>query len=515
MKSFGKLYSFRARMALVLILTLVNTTVVLYQLNKLTEKNIMKEVERQRNEFADAIHIAQQSLTSTQWLREFLKGEGLRRFHNKERQDGTEYESHVERILVVNSKGTIEDSSNVDDIDKRYDDLGFGTFQQAIDLHNHSEHPLTLAKYQIYSFSVQATSEEAINAADKVYLIIIFFDNLKGELREWSLQRLFITFGVLLISIIISLLLILQFARPVDALVEAARRVAAGDFTVKLKTNRRDEVGHLINVFNDMVKGLRERHELETRLYQAEQSAIVGRLASGIAHEVKNPLNYISLTIDYLRSKFTPTAEDARIRFYEKMDSIKDEIKRLDRLIRNFLSYGRPLNLNLKPISLRELISGILGLTAEQAEQQSIQLQIDEQTDIPIIEADIERLKSCFTNLIINAQQAMPEGGKLQIGFSQKDEGVEVTVQDTGHGIPPENIEKIFEPYFSTKETGTGLGLALVKRIIEGHGGRIKVESILGKGTSFYIWLPISPPKLSNESTSKAQADKLESLPVI
>jgi signal transduction histidine kinase len=495
----GKFYTFRARIAMVLVLTLVLATAVLYRLNNRAERNIIKDVQEQKIDLANAINVAQQSLTSTQYVKDFLKEERKRENHS----------SHVQRILVVDSKGVVDDSSDADDIDKNYNTLGFGEFERAIDV----SHQYDYSNYQIYTFPIQTASEASLDRFSQTYIIIIFEDDLTAQMKVSSFNRLLATGGVLFFSIIVSLLLMLEFTRPVGKLVAAAQRVAAGEFDVVLPVNRRDELGHLMTVFNDMVKGLRERRELEARLYRAEQSAIVGRLASGIAHEVKNPLNYISLTIDYLRSKYAPADEGARERFFEKMDSIKDEIKRLDRLIRNFLSYGRPLNLNPKPISLNELMNSIIALTADQAEQQSIKISLNSISENQVIEADAERLKSCFSNLIMNAQQAMSEGGELRIDFLQKDEGVEVAIADTGCGIEPENIEKIFEPYFSTKDTGTGLGLALVKRIVEGHGGRIRVESKIGAGTTFHVWLPTRPPKQPDAAAGDFHA--LETLPAI
>ncbi|KAF0248772.1 MAG: signal transduction histidine kinase [bacterium] len=500
------LYSFRARIALVLVLTLVVATGVLFALNQWAERTVVNKVEDQRAEFAKAINVAQRSLTSNEYVRTFLEQEKMR--------DGNA--SYVKRILVTSDSGTILDSSNQDDIDKHFSVLGYGTFEQAIDLNLNVMSQKNLP-YKTYTFPIETQpSSNASNSPSNqyTYIIIIFSDDLSEQLRWTSFGRLLGTGGVLVVSLVVSLFLIFGFIKPLGELINAARRVAEGDFEINLTIRRQDELGQLIKVFNEMVKGLRERRELELRLHRAEQSAIVGRLAAGIAHEIKNPLNYISLTIDYLRSKFAPTDESAKEKFVDKMDGIKDEIKRLDRLIRNFLSYGRPLNLNPKPINLRELIGGILTLTTEQAEQQSIKMFLDESTSLPIIEADIERLKSCFSNLILNAQQAMPDGGELKIKFHPFAEGVDVIVEDTGIGIEPENLEKIFEPYFSTKETGTGLGLALVKRIIEGHGGRLQVESVLTHGTTFRVWLPLRPTEAIN-GVNAYGSNKLESSPAI
>lgn len=501
------LYSFRARIALVLVFTLVAATGVLFLLNQWAERNIVNEVEEQRTEFAMAINVAQRSLTSQDYVKKFLEQEKARDKTPKK------HSPHIKRILVVGENGRILDSSNEDDIEKHYDTLGYGTFVNAKDLEQDIKKVVAQQNlpYKIYTFPIDTEPSQGNDTV--TYIIIIFSDDLSEQLKVTSMTRLLGTGSVLTISLAVSLFLIIGFIKPLGDLVNAARRVAVGDFNINLLVKRQDELGQLILVFNEMVKGLRERHELEERLHRAEQSAIVGRLASGIAHEVKNPLNYISLTIDYLRSKFAPTEESARERFVEKMDGIKDEIKRLDRLIRNFLSYGRPLNLNPKPVDLRELINGILTLTTEQAEQQSIKMILSENTEIPTIEADSERLRSCFSNLILNAQQAMPNGGELKVSFNCIFEGVEVIVTDTGTGIEPGNLEKIFEPYFSTKETGTGLGLALVKRIIEGHGGKLTVESVIGQGTSFRVCLPL---KVENtDQMTDYSSNKLQSLPAI
>jgi signal transduction histidine kinase len=493
------LYSFRARIALVLILTLVIATAVLFLLNQWAERTIVTKVEKQRAEFALAINVAQRSITSDEYVREFLKREKMK--------DATSF--YVKRILVVREDGVIVDSSSEGDRDTHFDNLGYGTFEQATDFELSANQNLP---YKVYTFPIETQVPESYidqPAIQKTYIIIIFSDDLSEQLRATSTIRLLGTGSVLTLSVAISLFLIFSFIKPLADLVTAARRVAEGDFDINLTVMRQDELGQLMKVFNEMVKGLRERRELEARLHRAEQSAIVGRLASGIAHEVKNPLNYISLTIDYLRSKFAPSDEDAKERYTEKMDGIKDEIKRLDRLIRNFLSYGRPLNLNPKPTDLRELIGGILALTTEQAEQQNIEMLLDEETKIPIIEADVERLKSCFSNLILNAQQAMSNGGKLEVKFNPINNGLEVMIIDTGSGIEKENLEKIFEPYFSTKETGTGLGLALVKRIIEGHGGNLTVHSVVNEGTTFGVWLPLQAMENGQEKIA------LEAMPSI
>lgn len=230
------------RIVLIFILTLIFTTAVLYELNRRTEQNIIAEVEKQRHELALAISIAQQSLTSSQWLREFLKNQGLKTFQKKDAVHD-EYESHIHRILVVGENGNIEDSSNAEDIDKNFDNLGLGSFNQAIDISRQHEKPDPTNKFHFYTFPLNTTTEVGSGKVNKIYLIIIFFDNLTEELREWSLNRLFITIGILLISILVALILTLEFTRPVGRLIEAAKQVATGKFDIHLPVKRRDELG--------------------------------------------------------------------------------------------------------------------------------------------------------------------------------------------------------------------------------------------------------------------------------
>lgn len=306
----SKIYSFRMRIALLLILTLVVTTGALYKLNQRAERTIIEEVDHQRRDLAKAISIAQQSLTSSQWLREFLKDQRLLEI-NETTGKPEPHRSHVQRILIVNSDGTIGDSSVKDDIDKPFAELGFGLLDQTktieIEPNQQSENLVGLSPYQVFQFPVQTNTGE-------VTLVIVFSaENLAKQLQISSRNRLLLTSGVLLVAIFIALIFIWEFTRPVGKLVEAAKQVTAGNFNVHLPVKRPDELGKLMAVFNEMIEGLRERRSLEARLYRAEQSAVVGRLASGIAHEIKNPLNYISLTIDYLRSKYAPVTEDARL----------------------------------------------------------------------------------------------------------------------------------------------------------------------------------------------------------
>jgi signal transduction histidine kinase len=251
-------------------------------------------------------------------------------------------------------------------------------------------------------------------------------------------------------------------------------------------------MGTLASAFNEMTAKLGRARELETQLHQAEKGAVVGRLAAAIAHEIRNPLNYINLTLDHLRSSFSPSDAKKKETFVRLTDQLKTEVGRINRHISDFLKYSRPSKLELQAVDLREEAEDALRLVQVRAEECGIQTRIIQDEKLPAIMADRDSLRSVFTNLVINAVEAIDgEGGSISIRLSNTDpNSVKVEITDSGCGIAAADISKLFEPYFSTKETGTGLGLAIVKKAIDDHGGTISVASREGGGATFTIILP-------------------------
>jgi len=240
-----------------------------------------------------------------------------------------------------------------------------------------------------------------------------------------------------------------------------------------------------------MIERVGHMRELEGQLHHAERSAVVGRLASAIAHEIRNPLNYINLTLDHLRTSLAPEEPEKRQTFLRLADGVKTEVARINTRISEFLSYTRPSRLNLRPLDLRAELDDVLRLVETQAAENDIELKIEQHGDIPLVLGDADSLRSVFTNLIINSLQAIDDKtGRLTIDLSSTDDEVVTRITDTGPGILAENMSQIFEPYFSTKDTGTGLGLAIVKKAVDDHTGRIEVKSTPGAGTTFIVTLP-------------------------
>jgi len=287
-------------------------------------------------------------------------------------------------------------------------------------------------------------------------------------------------------------LFVWRFTRPIKDLSLAARRVASGDFDVRVPAVRNDEMGMLATAFNEMTARLGRTRELELQLHQVEKAAVVGRLAAAIAHEIRNPLNYINLTLDHLRSAFAPEDAAKRETFERLALQLKSEVGRINRHITDFLKYSRPSALELQSLDLRAEAEDALRVIAGQVAESNIETRVTQHGEVPAVVADKDSLRSVFTNLLINSVEAIDgAGGKVEIDvWPEPANRARIVVSDTGKGIAPEDIAKIFEPYYSTKDTGTGLGLAIVKKAIDDHGGSISVNSKLNSGTTFTIILP-------------------------
>jgi hypothetical protein len=336
-------------------------------------------------------------------------------------------------------------------------------------------------------------------------------DDFSALSHEAFVSRMAATLAVFGLGILLSLYLSWTFSRPLQGLTAAARQVAAGDLSVQVpQTGGKDEIGSLSRTFNEMVERLRESRLLEERLHFAERSTAMGRLASAMAHEIRNPLNFINLSIDHVRTRLGPEESPRKEDFDKVLANVKAEINRLNRLVGDFLSFGKPMRLHPRLIAVDEVLREVASLVEHKAKDQGIALGLEAEDALPRVVADPELLKTCFLNLMINAIDAMPGGGELRVAVSRAREtgtdSLAITVTDTGHGMSPEDVRAAFEPYFSTKDAGLGLGLALTRKILSDHGGSITLESAPGNGTTARILLPLIAEGLAPAGPREAEA---------
>lgn len=315
------------------------------------------------------------------------------------------------------------------------------------------------------------------------------------KLRETSQFFMLSTAAlIILLSAGISFILLRFVRTPIQTMAAKMEEVEAGDLSVRLIPPYEDEIGGLMRSFNSMVVNLEKaKKEIEQCHYQqmerADRLASVGEMATGIAHEIKNPLAGISGAISVLADDF---AEDDPRK--EIVRQILEQIARLDKTSTDLLFFGRPGKPEFSLVDMNALVNNTLFFVAQHPEARNIHRVKELTRDLPPVWVDEKQIQQVLFNIIINAIQAMREGGTLTVLTESSKEGrqevIRVLISDTGKGIPPESLEKIFVPFFTTKTQGTGLGLPICKTLTQQNGGTLSVESRLGEGTTFIIELP-------------------------
>jgi signal transduction histidine kinase len=271
------------------------------------------------------------------------------------------------------------------------------------------------------------------------------------------------------------------------------------------KARLHKEVTHLAEDLAERVEErTRELKETQAQLVQAEKLAALGELAAGIAHEINNPLHILQLYVEHMNAQ--ATADTPFIEFLEPMRNALDNIARLAGQLRDF---SRPASGEWRPVNVNDTLTGVLRLVNKEMMHCQIDVVQRLTTDLPMVSGDIRQLEQVFLNVILNARDAMPGGGRLTVETYTSNGNVHIRFTDTGVGIDQENQERIFEPYFTTKEDrGTGLGLAICQRIVTQHGGGISVSSRLGEGSIFILHLPVS-----RRDAPGAEQDAIQALP--
>lgn len=304
--------------------------------------------------------------------------------------------------------------------------------------------------------------------------------------------------------------------RPVVQLAEAARKIAAGDLTTRVRSGSRTEIGLLYESFNAMVERLqtdaaalaefnqhlegevekrsRELEAVQNKLSHLEKMAMLGQIATSVNHEVRTPLNVLSMNVQLIGRLMSGCSEQCLARksnVAERIARVDSEIQRVSDMLEEFVHYARLTPVEKKPLELNRLLGYVAEMISEKAAQAKVAVTVEPAAAPLTVPADEHKLIQVLVNLCTNALQAMPEaGGTLHLTARPIRGGAQIIVADTGKGIAGENLDKIFLPFFTTKSAGLGLGLAIVQRIVEDHGGTIVCRSRPGDGTTFTVTLP-------------------------
>lgn len=347
------------------------------------------------------------------------------------------------------------------------------------------------------------TAYEPICDIEDTVIGILYVGLLEQKFVDLKKQTLFIFLAIALAGMVgalgVSYVLSSGILRPIERLVDASHALAKGDLSHKVTVHGADEIGELCETFNLMAESLDERDRqlreyMHRRLSQSEKLASLGRLAAGVAHEINNPLTGV-LTFSHLLLRKTPPGTPD----HEDLDVIVRETTRCRKIVKELLDFARETKSERKPSDLNKVIRDTVSLIKNQVSFHNVDVQTELDENLPAVPMDANEMQQVFTNLALNAAEAMPNGGTIRIrtGCNSDPNYIIATVTDSGMGIPAENVSKIFDPFFTTKEsgTGTGLGLAVTYGIIQRHEGTIEVESEITKGTTFTVRLPRSEGK--------------------
>ena len=441
--------------------------------------------------------------------------------------ESTIYGESVTGASILDTKGTIVASSDTTRVGLQSiggDDLGALLAQDPLEQLRviYSDEGRTLAVRQPMTLGDEAFGSIGIGVST-----LLMRQELNASLRP-ALLTAVIAMGV---AVFVAALLAQLLLRPIHVIRSGLTRLGKGEFGATVDLPPGDEFGDLGAFFNSVSQQLSaDRTQLsapDSNLQSAVERAMaysrklvaLGRLTAGIAHEVKNPLNAMMIHLELLRTKIRngalaveprrePVAASGAIiglaeaerepgpspqvqGVLAHVEIIESEIRRLDEVVQGFLKFTRPEELRLGPVNMNDLFAEIMPVVEPEAQANNVKVMVDVPASLPPVNGDASMLRQAFLNLAINGCQAMPNGGTLRLVCTPAaSDRVEVRVEDTGIGIPPEHLEKIFDLYFTTKDHGSGIGLSMVYRIIQMHDGELEVQSTPGSGTTFRILLP-------------------------
>jgi signal transduction histidine kinase len=465
------------KLVMIMLTMLVIAMLILFVLNQFSQNDLVQEIQDSSTVVSKAIQLSVEDLTSETDVESSRLKEYLQQARNK----------GVNQINIIDNDGEIINSSDPAQIGKKRE---IKKLEKGLKASRRAGGPgSSLKPYDLVVPVIVGDQQLGYVQVD------LLLDNIRDIQHANFVRRLVATSLVFLIGMFLTIFLARRYTFPIHRLATGVKDVSAGDLSVTFHVESGDEIGELAENLNEMVEKLKQKELLEKRLFEAEHLSKVGQLAAGIAHEIRNPLNYISLAIDHLKGELLASCPEKGAELEPIANNIKEEVRKANYMVLNFMNYGRPLKLRRQQITYPELIDKAMPIMQDRLKEQHIEVVRDIPSDLPPMQVDPELMRNCLCNFITNGAQAMPEGGRITLGARLDQEaGVfRLTFSDQGVGIEPQDLEKVFQPYFTTKEAGIGLGLAITERIVKEHGGTLEVESSKGEGTSFTVSLPWKP----------------------
>lgn len=351
-----------------------------------------------------------------------------------------------------------------------------------------------------YKKGILDVSKPVVLGHEKLGGIRLGFDlkPILNEIRQVTLKAIGIAAGVLLLGLLVIFGIASRMTRPIEQLTLAAKQIEQGDLQYRVGVKRSDEIGSLASAFDQMAERLMHRErdlkQSQSIIRRADRLSSLGMLTAGLAHEIRNPLVAIRTFTQLLPERY----QEAEFRNSFQALALK-EVDRICGLINDLLSFARPSTPNVSEEDANEIVDSIVRILDTEAKEREVSMYRHLALDLPKIFIDKEQIKQVSMNVILNALQSIEGRGVVEVStrlFSKNgtEQYVQIEIRDSGAGIPEKDIEDIFNPFFTTKKDGSGLGLSISHQIVQEHGGYIVVESQVGKGTTFLINLPVRQP---------------------
>jgi signal transduction histidine kinase len=400
-----------------------------------------------------------------------------------------QHQDHLRYIVVTNPEGVVTHSSRWQLLGKPFERRASAEqLKQALLERRHMEDRERLIELSV-PLNISTKSWGALTLAYSV-------EPIEQELRDFTWRLIQVALLLILANSVLTMIYVESLIRPILRLHQTMKRAGEGDLTARVWARSGDEVAELGTEFNVMMDELEETRDREktrqSQLVHTEKMAALGTLAAGVAHEVNNPLGGILGCIENMRAD--PENREMRDRY---LGLIEDGLRRIERTVANLLDFSRRRELRQEPTSLNQCLQHVAELASYQLRKAGVELHMQLEPDVPPVLADHFQIEQLLLNLVLNAVQAMPQGGTLTLRSLRREHAIVAEVCDTGTGIPDAIRARIFDPFFTTRSVGegTGLGLAVSDSIATAHGGGLEVESTVGRGSVFRVVLPAPSPR--------------------
>jgi len=469
---------FQTKLLIIFVLFVIIGMGLMLAISIRTGNKIVDQVETDLRNIVHTVHVSNQKISAMKGpdrdsLETFIKEvKGIKA---------------VKEVSIVNSTQEIVASSNPRKVGQRraLDGKEFVVQERLGNIDSTGRH------IELDDVRIPIKRDNKIIGLVQTSVVVSDYRYLLQELQE---KNMVIAGVALILAFCASFFALWRLNKPLHQLSVAAERVASGDLTVQLTSendNEADEVTRLTRSFNAMTRKLLVQKELEEKIRGLERRGILVEMASNLAHEIRNPLNMINLTADHLGHEYKPVDDEKQKVYSELIGALKAEVQHLNKMVVDFMNIGRPSKLKKTRFTVHELFEQVQMLVKQHLMAKAVRLDIaDDQGDK--LFADLEQMRLVILNLLLNAIEAVPSNGRISISVKKGEplQGLVIIVRDNGPGIPPDDLEKIFEPYFTKRPGGTGLGLALARRIVEEHDGTIKATNHPDGGAQFEISFP-------------------------